>query len=97
VGTSPTRDFLVALPAASDKSPANIDYKALVAGGKETSGSGHPAILSLQRPGESTEALAVREDAEHEWTIVRFSGKAKSGEAIKDLAVEAVLLGVAAE
>jgi hypothetical protein len=97
VGTSPTRDFLVAIPAAKDKSPATIDYKALVAGGKETSGSGHPAILSLQRPGEATEALAVREDAEHEWTIVRFTGKAKAGDAAKDLAVELVLVGVAAE
>ncbi len=97
VGTSPTRDFLVALPAAKDKSPTAIDYKALVAGGKETSGSGHPAILSLQRPGEATDALAVREDAEHEWTIVRFTGQTKAGSEVTDLAVEAVLVGVAAE
>lgn len=97
VGTSPTRDFLVAIPAATDKNPAPIDYKAIVAGGKETSGSSHPAILSLQRPGDATEALAVREDADHEWTIVRFTGKAKTGDAAKDLALELVLVGVAAE
>ncbi|MEX2176364.1 MAG: hypothetical protein WD872_18520 [Pirellulaceae bacterium] len=97
IGTSPTRDFLVAIPAAGDKSPAALDYKGLIAGGKETSGSGHPAILSLQRPGAGSEALAVREDADKEWTIVRFTGKAKTGGETKDLALEAVLVGVAAE
>ncbi len=97
VGTSPTRDFLVAIPAGTDKNPAPLDYKTLVAGGKATSGASHPAILSLQRPGEATEPLAVRQDADHEWTIVRFTGKAKSGESVKDLALELVLVGVAAE
>lgn len=97
VGTSPTRDFLCLLPAAKDKIPAVLDYKALITASKETAGSGHPAILSLQRPGESTEPLAVREDADKEWTIVRFTGKTKAGEVTKDLAVEAVLVGIAAE
>ena len=97
VGTSPTRDFLVVSPADKDKSPAVLDYKALIAAGKETSGTSHPAILSLQRPGESTEPLAVRENAEKEWTIVRFTGKTSAGGATKDLALEAVLVGVAKE
>jgi hypothetical protein len=97
VGTSPTRDFFVVTPVEKDQTAAVLDYKTLVAGGKETSGTSHPAILSLQRPGESTEALAVREDSEHEWTIVRFTGKTKAGDNVKDLAIEAVLVGVAAE
>ena len=97
VGTSPTRDFLIASPAARDKSPAVLDYKALVAAGKETTGTSHPAILSLQRPGESAEPLSVREEAELEWTIVRFTGKAKAGDTAKDLPLEAVLVGVAKE
>jgi hypothetical protein len=97
VGTSPTRDFLVVSPAAKDSAAAVLDYKALVAAGKETSGTSHPAILSLQRPGDSQEPLAVRENAEKEWTIVRFTGKAKAGGAVKDLALEAVLVGVAKE
>lgn len=97
VGTSPTRDFLVASPADKDKDPVVLDYKALVAAGKETSGTSHPAILSLQRPGDSQEPLAVREDAEKEWAIVRFTGKTKSGDAVKPLALEAVLVGVAKE
>ena len=97
VGTSPTRDFLIASPAEKDQSPAVLDYKALVAAGKEASGTSHPAILSLQRPGDSKEPLAVREDAEKEWTIVRFTGHAKAGGTMKDLALEAVLVGVAKE
>jgi len=97
VGTSPTRDFLVASPADKDKDPGVLDYKALVAAGKETSGASHPAILSLQRPGDSQEPLAVREDAEKEWVIVRFTGKSKAGDAAKPLALEAVLVGVAKE
>jgi hypothetical protein len=97
VGTSPTRDFLVAIPAEKDKSPAALDYKAIVAGGKETSASSHPAILCLQRPGEGTEALAVREDTDHAWTIVRFTGKTKGADGAKDLTLELVLVGVAVE
>ena len=97
VGTSPTRDFLIASPAASDKNPAPLDYKALVAAGKETTGASHPAILSLQRPGQAAEPLSVREEAELEWTIVRFTGKTKAGDAVKDLPLEAVLVGVAKE
>ena len=97
VGTSPTRDFLVAIPAEKDKNPAALDYKAIVAGGKETSGSSHPAILSLQRPAEGAETLAVREDTDHAWTIVRFTGKAKAADAVKDLTLELVLVGVAVE
>ena len=97
VGTSPTRDFLVVSPADKDKSPAVLDYKALIAVAKETSGTSHPAILSLQRPGDSQEPLAVREDSEKEWTIVRFTGKTNAGGVTKDLALEAVLVGVAKE
>jgi hypothetical protein len=96
VGTSPTRDFLVVSPAEKDRDPAVLDYKALVAAGKETSGSAHPAILSLQRPAAEGD-LTVREDADHEWTIVRFTGQLKQGDAAKPLAMEAVLVGVAAE
>ena len=97
VGTSPTRDFFVVTPVEKDQTVAVLDYKTLVAGGKETSGTSHPAILSLQRPEEAGEALSVRENADHEWTIIRFTGKTRAGDAVKDLAVEAVIVGVAAE
>jgi hypothetical protein len=97
VGTSPTRDFFLLLPAAKDKDPKVLDYKTLTATSKETTGTAHPAILSLQKAAEGGEPLSVREDKEKEWTIVRFVGKAKQGSAAKDLPVELVVVGKAAE
>jgi hypothetical protein len=97
VGTSPTRDFLALLPAAKDRTPATLDYKTLIAMSKEVSGAAHPAILSLQRAADSSEALSVREDADKEWTIVRFVGKTRQGSELKDLPLELVVVGKAAE
>ena len=97
VGTSPTRDFLALLPADKDRDPAVLDYKALTTASKETTGTAHPGILSLQKPADAGEPLTVREDAEKEWTIVRFAAKVKQGGATKELPVELVVVGVAAE
>jgi hypothetical protein len=97
VGTSPTRDFLALLPADKDRDPALLDYKALTTASKETTGTAHPGILSLQKAADAGEPLSVREDAEKEWTIVRFNAKVKQGDAAKDLPVELVVVGVAAE
>jgi hypothetical protein len=97
VGTSLTRDFFALLPAERDRDPAVLDYKALTTASKETSGTAHPAILSLQKAEDGGEALAVRENAEKEWTIVRFNAKIKQGGAAKELPMELVVVGVAAE
>jgi hypothetical protein len=98
VGTSPTRDFLALLPADKDRDPAVLDYKALTAASKETTGTAHPGILSLQKAGEEGGPLSIRENAEKEWTMVRFIAKTRQGtEALKDLPVELVVVGVAAE
>jgi hypothetical protein len=97
VGTSPTRDFFALLPAAKDRDPKTLDYKALTGTSKETTGTAHPAILSLQAPAASGEPLSVRHDAERELTVVRIVGKVKQGSATKDLPVELVVVGKAAE
>jgi hypothetical protein len=97
VGTSPTRDFLALLPASKDRTPDVLDYKTLTTTSKETSGAAHPGILSLQRAAGSGGSLSIREDAEKEWTIVRFIGKGKQGSATKDLPLELVVVGKAAE
>lgn len=97
VGTSPTRDFLLLLPAAGDRDPKVLEYKPLTAASKETSGTAHPAILSLVKAGESGEPLAVVENADKEWTIVRFMGKTRQDGQTADLPVELVVVGVAAE
>lgn len=98
VGTSPTRDFFALLPAEKDRDPAVLDYKALTAASKETTGTAHPGILSLQKAGDDGGPLSIRENAEKEWTMVRFMAKTRQGtEALKDLPMELVVVGVAAE
>jgi hypothetical protein len=97
VGTSPTRDFLVLLPAGKDRDPQPLDYKALTTISKEVTGTTHPAILSLQQPQEGGQPLAIREDPDHELTILRFTGKVNQGGMAKDLTLELVVVGKAAE
>ncbi len=97
VGTSPTRDFLLLLPAAKDRSAAVLEYKPLVAVSKVTSGGTHPAMLSLQRLSDSTEKLAVRHNEEKEWWILRFIGKTTQGGKSADQAMELVVVGKAGE
>jgi hypothetical protein len=97
VGTSPTRDFFLLLPVAKDRTAAVLDYKTLTGTSKETTGATHPAILSLAKAAEGGEALSVRQDTEKQWVIAHFVGKAKQGSAAKDLPVELVVVGKAAE
>jgi hypothetical protein len=97
VGTSPTRDFLLLLPAAKDREPKTLDYKTLTTTSKETTGTAHPAILSLQTAAGGGEPLSIREASEQEWVIVHFVGKAKQGAAMKDMPVDLVVVGKAPE
>ncbi len=79
VGTFPTRDFLLLLPADQDKSPATIeDYKALTKTSAATAGTAHPAIFPLLKPTEG-DAPAIRHEEEKDWWIVRFDAAAPAG------------------
>jgi hypothetical protein len=97
VGTSPTRDFLAMSPAAKDRDPKPIDYKALINVSKETAGAAHPGILSLQRVAEGGASPSVREESDKEWVIVHAVGKMKQGGSVKDLPIDLVVVGKAAE
>jgi len=97
VGTSPTRDFLAMSPAAKDRDPKGMDYKALVGVSKETTGTAHPGILSLQRVEGEGASPSVREDGDKQWVIVHVVGKLKQGGAVKDLPLDLVVVGKAAE
>ena len=76
VGTFPTRDFLLLLPAEQDQAPATIaDYKTLTKASAASAGTSHPAIYPLLK-GADGETPSIRHDEEHDWWIVRFaSGK----------------------
>lgn len=97
VGTSPTRDFFLLLPAAQDRDPKALEYKVLTTTSTKTTGTAHPGILSLQKAADRGEPLAVREEAEKMWTILRFTAKIKQGSMVKDLPVELVVVGMAME
>jgi hypothetical protein len=94
VGTSLTRDFLLLLRADSDESADVLDYSELAKQSAEAAGSGHPALLSMQRIAEDSKPLSMRHNEDHDWWIVGLEGKAKDG---KSLLVEFVIYGVAAE
>jgi len=97
VGTSPNRDFLALLPAAKDRDPKTIEFKPLAEISKATTGTAHPAILSLQKAEAAGEKLSIREESDKEWVIVRVLGKVKQGADSKDLPVELVVVGKSAE
>lgn len=87
VGTSPTRDFLLLLPADQDTAPAAPDYRTMVTKSAEAAGSSHPLLLSLQQTDSTGGTLAVRHVEEPDWWIVRFAGKTKAAAVAVDLVV----------
>jgi hypothetical protein len=92
VGTSPTRDFLLLIPANEDKSLEPIEYETLTQLSAKVSGTAHPALLSLQRTaGEEP----IRNVEERDWWIVRLNGNATSGGETKPLPIDLVVVGQA--
>lgn len=97
VGTSPTRDFVLLVAAEMDKSLAPIEYKTLVHESAEVAGSSHPALLSLQRVQGEEKPLSMRHDEERDWWIMRLPAKVSIDGKGKDLPVDLVIQGVAAQ
>lgn len=97
VGTSPTRDFIALCPAAKDRDPTPPDYKGLVVLSKQTSGTEHPAILSLQPAQPGGEPALIREDADRGWVILQLQGQAVVEGQAKVLPLAVVVVGKAAE
>ncbi len=92
VGTSPTRDFLLLLPAAEDTKPAPIEYKPLTKLSAQAAGTTHPCLLSLQRvAGEDP----VRHNEDRDWWLVRLKGKLTKGDESQPLELDLVVEGVA--
>lgn len=97
-GTSPTRDFLLMIPAAEDKSPELVGVKRLMLASAEAAGSSHPAMLCLQRAAkEAKNELSMRHDEEKDWWILHFSGKAVTKDKTSDLALDVIVAGHADE
>lgn len=98
VGTSATRDFLLLLPAAADKTPAPLDYKTLTKLSAEAAGSTHPLLLPLQKPVSAEgDVPAIRHKEEGDWWIVKSRGMNRIGDQSQPLAMEWVVVGKASE
>jgi hypothetical protein len=98
VGTSITRDFLLVVKAAEDKTPDPVAYKPLVQASAAAVQTSHPGLLSLQRVmGEPGELPSIREVDANEWWIVRLAGRAAVGEKSTPMPIDLVIVGQSAE
>ncbi len=94
VGTFPTRDFLLMVPAISDQSPDVLsDDKELSVASAKAAESNHPAILPLIKPGDGDSPAVVRHE-EADWWTLRFTGKDAAGNKVP---LEVIVVGKAAE
>jgi hypothetical protein len=96
IGTSDTRDFLLLIPAAADRTAAKMPEPMLFQASAKAAGTTHPTMLSLLRAGEG-EAPAVEHDAERDLVSVRVKGQAKAGDKTMPLPVMIVVVGHAVE
>ncbi|HVC97524.1 MAG TPA: hypothetical protein VND64_27830 [Pirellulales bacterium] len=98
VGTSDTRDFLLLLSAADDTDPRPVDKARLFKLSAKTSGTTHPAMLSLlAAPAEPGDLPAVIHNESRELWSLRFANPSKAGDTTANLVVELVVVGKAAE
>lgn len=98
VGTSPTRDFLLLVPADKDTSAKPLDEKELAKISAEAAGTKHPAILCLRKaPTEAKDLPAMFHEESHDWWCLRLVGKGQADGKSVDVPVEFVIVGHAAE
>lgn len=93
VGTSPTRDFVLLLPADKDTAVAALDYATMTKLSAEAAGSNHPLLLSLQRPGDADLKPTIRHEEGPDWWIARLAGKTKAAV----VPIDVVVVGHASE
>lgn len=93
VGTFPTRDFLVMIPARVDKSTKAIADAELFKASMQSGETTHPAIMPLVKP-EGDASTTLRQVDGQEWWTLRVPGKDGKGGA---QALEVIVVGKAAE
>lgn len=94
VGTSLTRDFLLLVPAAADKSTDIMLYTPLTEASAEAAGTSHPALLAMKKVEGDGGVASMRENEEEDWWLVRLGSKAKTEEQTKDLVFDLVVVGI---
>ncbi len=98
IGTAKFRDFVVACPVADDKSGANLDPEKAMELSKKAANSTHPAIFSLLPPQSGRDKFpSMAHDDELNLEMLVIKTNAKKGAATKDIQIELVTVGHAAE
>jgi len=91
MGVSPTRDFLLLIPAGSDADPKTVyKFQELVAQSEKATQTKHPGVLNLVEPPPGSAPAVSRDDEEH-W-IFSAGTKLESGQ---DLTIALVVRGTA--
>lgn len=94
IGTSQVRDFLLAIPAADDKSPAVIsDETTLVDESAKTAGSAHPAIYALQQIEKAPDKPSLYHDENSDHWAIRAAVRGKAGGKEVKVPVQLVVIG----
>ncbi|HEV3006719.1 MAG TPA: hypothetical protein VGX78_19775, partial [Pirellulales bacterium] len=98
VGTSDTRDFLLLSSVADDTEPDEVEKTRLFKLSAKTSGTPHPAMLSLLAPAAEPGDLPamIHHESRELWSL-RFVNPAIAGGEKKELVVELVVVGRAPE
>lgn len=95
VGTSPTRDFLLMANAELDTSPEVKDIEALTKASAEAAGTAHPALFALKAAAPDVQTL--RHDETSDWWLLQLTGQGRVGAEEREMKLELVVVGHAAE
>ena len=95
-GTSPTRDFLVLVQVADDAPQKSWDIEALYEASALAADSSHPALFCLQTPVQQSEA-SIRHDEANDWWILHVNGAGIADGQTREVALDIVVAGHAAE
>lgn len=93
VGTAPTRDFFLLLPAGEDQDPVVLEKETLFKESADAAESSHPAILYMQAASSSPGELSIEHDEQHDWWIVSLANAAKAGDNKSQLPVKLIVVG----
>jgi hypothetical protein len=97
-GVAPQRDFLLAIPAATDQDPANVSESAVIEMSKKSTSTNHASVWSLA-PGDgaSGAAPAVTHDSDNDLWIVQFSVPIANGGGAAPMRMGLVVVGFGPE
>jgi hypothetical protein len=97
-GVAPQRDFLLAIPAAADQTPASVTAAQTIELSKKSTSTNHASVWSLApADGASGAAPAVSHDSDNDLWIAQFSISIAAGGAAAPVRMGLVVVGFGPE